>query len=238
MDLTQTGKFNEHTTGSHPKITVLICALNEALNLPHVLPKIPSFVDEVLLVDGHSTDATIQIAKQLCPKIRVVHQPGRGKGDALKFGVQQAVGDIIVTLDADGQNDPNEISSFVEPLLDGYEFAKGSRLAKGRPQGMAWHRWMGNKVLVMASNILHGTKYTDVCAGYNAFRKDAFSRVQLSRDGFEMEQEMNVRIKKAGLKVIEVPFKDPGRLCGDSKVPPIRQGLKDLLTIIRERFHD
>lgn len=230
----------ERVTGSgnaeHPKITALICTLDEADNLRHVLPRIPSFVDEVLLVDGHSTDGTVETAQRLRPDIRALHQPGRGKGDALKFGIPQASGDIIVTLDADGSTDPAEMAKFVEPLLRGYDFAKGSRLVNGRPPKMVWHRWIGNRALAMASNLLHGTKYTDVCSGYNAFRKDAFTRMRLTYDGFEMEQQMNVRTKKDGLRVVEVPCTDHGRHSGNSKTRDVRQGLRDLLIIIRERF--
>ena len=89
---------------AYPKITALVCALNEASNLPYVLPKIPPSVDEVLLVDGHSSDGTAELAHQLWPGIRVLQQPGKGKGEAMRFGIQQAAGDIIVTLDADGSN--------------------------------------------------------------------------------------------------------------------------------------
>lgn len=231
---------HERVTGrgnaEHPKITALICTLDEADNLPYVLPRIPPFVDEVLLVDGHSTDGTLEVAQRLRPDVRVLQQPGKGKGDALKFGVKQARGDIIVTLDGDGQTDPAEIPRFVGPLLKGYDFAKGSRLINGRPPKMVWHRWIGNKALAKASNLLHGTEYTDVCSGYNAFRKDAFSRMRLTYDGFELEQQMNVRTKKAGLRVVEVPCTDHGRHSGNSKTRDVRQGVRDLLIIIRERF--
>jgi len=104
-----------------PKITALICALNEEENLLHVLPKIPGWVDEILLVDGHSTDRTVEVARQLNPDVKVLYQPGKGKGDALKCGIKHATGDIIVTLDADGSTDPEEMPKFIEPLLDGYD---------------------------------------------------------------------------------------------------------------------
>jgi len=146
-------------------------------------------VDEVLLVDGYSSDNTVEVAKTLRPDISVVYQPGKGKGDALKYGVENAKGDIIVTLDADGATDPSELEKFISPLLNGYDFVKGSRLMHGRPRGMPRHRWFGNKVLAWTCNILYGTKYTDVCSGYNAFFKRAFERIRLNRDGFEEEYQ-------------------------------------------------
>jgi glycosyltransferase involved in cell wall biosynthesis len=100
-----------------PSITVLICALNEEENLPHVLPKIPEWVDEILLVDGHSSDNTIEVARDIHPDIKVFQQPGQGKGDALKSGIERATGEIIVTLDADGATDPKEIPRIVRVFV-------------------------------------------------------------------------------------------------------------------------
>ena len=219
----------------YPKISVIICTLDEEENLPYVLPKIPEWVDEILLVDGHSTDRTVEVAKEICPMIKVLYQPGIGKGDAIKYGIKHGSGDIIVMLDADGATDPEEMHKFIDPLFNGYDFAKGSRFLNNRPN-MPLHRQFGNWVLVTTANILHGTRYTDICSGYNAFWKTAIEKIRLSSDGFEMEQEMNVKIKKAGLKVIEVPCQDKGRLSGTSKTQDLKQGLVDLITIVRERF--
>lgn len=219
-----------------PKISVLICTLDEGATIAEVLSRVPEWVHEILLVDGNSSDNTVDKARQAQPDVRVVYQPGKGKGDALKYGVQQATGDIIVTLDADGQTDPEEMPNFIEPLLRGYDFAKGTRLTWGRPANMPRHRWFGNKVLAITSNILHGTKYTDICSGYNAFWKKAFQRLDLDYDGFEMEQQMLVKIKKAELKVVEIACHDSGRTGGVSKTRDIKQGFVDWFVIIRERF--
>ena len=116
-----------------PSVSVIICAINEERNLPFVLPKIPEWVDEIILVDGHSTDNTVNVAKDLRPDIRVLIQPGKGKGDALKHGVLEAKGKIIVTLDADGETPPEEMEHFIKPLMSGYDMAKGSRLYRNRP---------------------------------------------------------------------------------------------------------
>ena len=114
-----------------PTISVVIPAMNEAKNLPHVLPRIPKWVDEVILVDGKSTDDTVEVARRLLPRIRIVHQKGRGKGDALRAGFNVARGEIIVMLDADGSTDPAEIPLFVATLRAGADFAKGSRFVQG-----------------------------------------------------------------------------------------------------------
>src|SRR5689334_4356177 len=98
------------------RVSVVIPAMNEAENLPHVLPRIPAGVHEVVLVDGHSIDGTIEVARQILPTIRVVQQRGRGKGAALRTGFEEATGDIIVMLDADGSTDPGEIPYYVGAL--------------------------------------------------------------------------------------------------------------------------
>ena len=229
-----------------PAVSVIICALNEEQNLQHVLPKIPVWVDEILLVDGHSTDATVQIAKDLCPRIRILYQTGKGKGDALKLGVNEARGEIVVTLDADGETPPEEIERFIKPLLEGNDFTKGSRLFKRRPIRMPRYRWFGNKVLAFTCNILYGTRFSDICSGYNAFWKKDFLSLDLSQGkneiGCSMEQQMIVRAKKAGKKIKEVPINSDGRIAGKSVISSVKQsviqGFRDWFLIIGERFHD
>jgi glycosyltransferase involved in cell wall biosynthesis len=220
----------------YPKISVVICTLNEAGNLPYVLPYIPDWVDEVVLVDGHSTDGTVEVAKKLRPDVKVFYQPRKGKGEALKYGVKKARGDIIVTLDGDGTCDSAEMYKFVEAILMGNDFAKGTRFKGGAPPHMPAHRKMGNKILTLTANLLFGSRYTDICSGYYAFKKDAFQKVNLVSNGFEMEQELFVKIAKMKLKVAEVPHSYKRRLYGTSKTKDLTQGIKDLFWIIFFRF--
>src|SRR6185437_10317051 len=116
--------------GPAPRVSVVIPTLDEAANLPHVFARMPD-VFEVIVVDGHSTDSTIEVARALRPDVRVILQHGNGKGNALACGFAAARGEIIVMLDADGSTDPAEIPAFVGPLLEGADFAKGSRFATG-----------------------------------------------------------------------------------------------------------
>jgi glycosyltransferase involved in cell wall biosynthesis len=217
-------------------ITVVMPALNEAANLPHVLPLIPSFVDEVVLVDGHSIDSTIAVARELRPDVRVVIQDRHGKGNALACGFAAASGDIIVMLDADGSTDPNEIPRFVGALLEGSDFAKGSRyVAGGASSDITKLRAVGNKVLAAAVNLLFRTRYTDLCYGYNAFWRHCLPYMNVTCDGFEVETQIHVRIARAGLAVTEVASVEHPRLHGESKLNALRDGLRVLRTILRER---
>jgi glycosyltransferase involved in cell wall biosynthesis len=222
---------------TQPTISAVIPAINEAANLPHVFARIPDCVDEVVLVDGRSTDDTIAVAQLVRPDVRVVLQDGRGKGNALSCGFAAARGDIIVMLDADGSTDPAEIDRFLEPLLAGADFAKGSRfIAGGGSTDITPLRQLGNQMLNGTVNVLLGTRYTDLCYGYNAFWRHCLDEINLNCDGFEVETLINMRIARAGLKVAEVPSHEHERLHGVSKLRPFRDGMRVLRTIVQERF--
>ncbi len=222
--------------GGFPKVTVVICTLNEASNISAVLPRIPDWIDEVLLVDGNSTDGTVQIAKALLPKVHVLYQLKPGKDFALSLGIQHARGDIIVTLDSDGEAAPEEIAQFIEPLFRGYDFVKGSRFARGwRNKPVA--RILGNWLIVKACNAIYGTRFTDLCSGYNAFWKRRTEEVNLWHcDGWNYEPRIIARALAAGLRVTELPQRYEGRFSGESKLPDWRQGLHSVGSLILERL--
>ena len=218
-----------------PRVTVVIPAMNEAKNLPHVLPEIPNWVTEVILVDGHSVDDTVEVARRIRPSIRVISQEGRGKGAALRTGFDAATGDIIVMLDADGSTDPSEIGRYVEALLQGADFAKGTRYAQGGGSAdITGIRSLGNRLLGCLVNILFGARYTDLCYGYNAFWTHCLPHMHVDCDGFEVETQINIRIAKAGLKVCEVPSFEGKRIHGESNLNAFRDGRRVLKTILRE----
>jgi len=217
------------------RVTVVVPTLNEAQNLPHVLPRIPEWVHEVILVDGRSTDDTVAVARELWPAIRVVQQTGKGKGEALRTGFTAATGDIIVMIDADGSTDPGEIPAFVGALLAGADFAKGSRfLQGGGTSDMEFHRRMGNWGLLMLVRRLFGGQYSDLCYGYNAFWTETIRSLRLDGDGFEIETMMNVRALRSGLKITEVPSYEAARVYGTSRLRAIPDGLRVLGTIVKE----
>lgn len=220
--------------GGTPSVSVVIPAMNEEQNLPYVLPRIPSWVGEIVLVDGNSRDATVDVARRLVPDIIVVNQDRPGKGAALRCGFAAAKGDIIVMLDADGSTDPAEIPAFVGALLSGADFVKGSRfLQGGGTDDMEWYRRFGNWGFVKLVTMRFGGQFTDLCYGYNAFWRDVLQNMSIEKDdGFEIETSMNVQALRARLKVIEVASQEHRRVHGKSNLRSIPDGWRVLSKIM------
>ena len=226
-------------THAQLRVSVVIPTLNEERNLRHVLPLLPSFVDEVVIVDGRSSDGTVAETLRLRPDAMIVMEHRKGKGHALMSGFEAATGDIIVMLDADGSMDPAEIPAYVYALLGGADYAKGSRFIHGgATRDMEWYRRIGNKVLGQAVRVAFGGRYSDLCYGYNAFWRDVLPLVAGEVPGFEVETFMNCRALAAGLRIVEVPSVEAARIHGVSNLRTFRDGARVLRTIVSEwRIH-
>jgi len=213
-----------------------------------VLPRIPRTC-EVILVDGHSVDATVDVARECRPDVTVVRQTRRGKGNALACGFAAATGDLIVMLDADGSTDPGEIPDFVRALVAGADVAKGTRFARGGSStDITRLRRVGNAGLNGLVNLLFRTQYSDLCYGYNAFWAYLLPVLDLPPtdvpadaeemtwgDGFEIEAMINVRVAMAGARITEVGSAESDRIYGASNLHAVQDGLRVLRTILRER---
>lgn len=220
----------------YPTVSVIIPTLNEAKNLHFVLPYIPEWVSEVIIVDGRSTDNTIETARSLFPNVVIVEETRPGKGAALQAGFTAATGDIVVMIDADGSMNPAELSLYVSALTTGADYVKGSRfLQGGGTTDMTAFRRLGNWGLTTIVRVLFGGHYTDLCYGYNAFWRRSLEAIEADSDGFEIETLMNIRALRAKLKIVEVPSFESDRVHGTSNLRAIRDGWRVLKTIIRER---
>ena len=218
------------------RVSVVIPTLNEADNLPQVFERMPSEVFEIILVDGNSTDRTVEAARALWPDVKVIRQPGKGKGNALTCGFWAASGDVIVMLDADGSTDPAEMPRFIAALLSGADFAKGSRfIAGGGSADITTLRRIGNWGLAKLVNLIWGGQYSDLCYGYNAFWRRCLPFITPDCEGFEVEILINIRAARARLQVHEVPSFEHDRRHGVSNLSVRRDGMRVLRTIFAER---
>ncbi|WP_457973507.1 glycosyltransferase family 2 protein [Arthrobacter sp. D1-17] len=216
-------------------ISVVIPTLNEAMNLPWVLRRMPSYVDEVVIIDGRSLDSTVDVARALRMDVVVVSEPNPGKGFAVRAGLAAATGDIIVMLDADGSMDPQEIGWFVTPLQHEFDFVKGSRyVTGGGSEDITLLRSAGNRALTRLANIVLHSNYSDLCYGYIAMRRECLQILELQSEGFEIETELIVRASRAGLRIAEVPSNELNRISGNSNLHTFRDGWRVLRTLARE----
>jgi Glycosyl transferase family 2 len=236
----------------NPRVSVVVPTRNEARNLEVVLPAIAAVrpaVHEIIVVDGHSVDGTIETAQRVLPWVKVITQTRRGKGNAMACGFAAATGDLIVMFDADGSADPAEIPAFVRALVAGADFAKGSRFVRGGgSDDITLLRKSGNAGLNGVANALFGTSYTDLCYGYNAFWADLLPALELPAidlpapaegmlwgDGFEIETVLNCRVAAAGMKITEVPSMERERIFGQTNLRTFADGTRVLRTLAAER---
>lgn len=225
-----------------PTISVIIPTLNEAGNLPYVINTIPDWVDEIIIVDGRSRDDTERVAKVLRPDVRIVRQERRGKGAALRAGLDAATGDILIIMDADGSMDGAEIAKFRDVLIAGADYVKGSRFtAGGGSVDITRLRRFGDRGICFLIWLLFGARYSDGTYGFKGMWADRLDAFHIDTDGFEVELLIDIRAHRAAMRTIEVPCFESDRIHGSSNLNAARDGLSCLRVILRERlrrYHD
>jgi glycosyltransferase involved in cell wall biosynthesis len=252
--------------GREPRISVVIPTLNEAANVVPVLQGLPHCVTEIIVVDGRSEDGTPEVALAADHRVRLVLERRRGKGVAMLSGFAAARGDAIVVLDADGSMDPRDVIAFQATLGLGYDLVKGSReVVGGGSTDFTRLRHVGNTALTRLANVVHRTRWTDMCYGYFGFWRDVLPLLDIRSEalttralaaelalearqgmkspdlklvyghGFEIETALFIRAARAGCDIAEIPSRELPRLTGESNLRTFRDGARVLSAIARER---
>ncbi len=194
------------------ELSVVMPCLNEEQTLPICIRKAMTamqdlgIVGEVVVADNGSTDRSVELAEQ--GGARVVHQPLRGYGNALRAGFEEARGRFVIMGDCDDSYDFTDLGRFVDRLRGGAELVVGNRLAgEIKPGAMPWlHRWIGNPLLSRFLNLLFRTGVGDTQCGMRGFTKEAVARMRLQMPGMELASEMVIKSSMAGLKIQEIPI--------------------------------
>jgi glycosyltransferase involved in cell wall biosynthesis len=216
------------------KISLIIPTLNEEKNLALLLDQIPSFIDEIIIIDGHSKDNTVQIAKKFGCQIIFDNS---GKGSAIVQGVDHCTGEYIIMMDADCSHRISELGILVEGLHAGYDFCMGSRFIQGGgSDDITLLRKLGNKFFVLLVNLFWGTSYSDLNYGYRSFKRDQFQKLELTSRGFAIETEISIKSAKKKFKILEVPSFEKKRKHGEGKLKTFSDGWKVAKIIIKELF--
>lgn len=235
--------FNEKS------VSLVIPAKNELASLPTVLNSIPSYVDEVIIVDGHSGDGTLEYAKSHPRVDKVVRQRSKGKGAALSAGFANATMDLVAIIDADGSMDLRELEVFLK-VIPRFGIVKGSRYLKGGGSSdLTWFRSFGNKALTEIANRFFQQEWTDMAYGFAVFDRDLLQGLALTNydalgsifshkaygQGFEIETLMFCRAARRGINLMEVPSFEKDRIAGASNLRAIRDGIRVLVALLAER---
>lgn len=216
------------------KIVAIIPAFNEEVALGSVILLTSKYVDRIIVIDDGSIDRTGEIAELADVKL-IKHHKNLGKGEALKNGFSEvAEGEIVVTIDADGQHNPEDIPRLVKPIINGEaDIVNGSRYLHGTDKNTPKYRRVGQKILDKATNFASGLDLTDSQSGFRAFSYRSISSFKFSEAGFGVESQMLADASEDSLKILEVEIEVKYDV-GESTKNPISHGFKVLFDIIRE----
>ncbi|MFQ5963084.1 MAG: glycosyltransferase family 2 protein [Candidatus Scalinduaceae bacterium] len=202
-------------------ISIVIPTKNEEKTIGEVINTVKSYGDEILVVDGHSTDLTREIAEEQGAK--VVLDNGKGKGDGIRVAIEKVSGSIIVFIDADGSHDPQDIPKLLAPILEGNaDLVMGSRMTGGSDElhGSIGEvaRLLGSVIITLGINYRYGVRLTDYQNGFRAIKTSVARAIGLKEDITTIEQEMAIKCLKKGFAVTEVPTHEYKRKYGDSRI--------------------
>ena len=221
------------------KISLIIPARNESATIKDIITDAKPFIDEILVIDGHSTDTTREDAESAGARVMLDNR--KGKGDGIRVGIRKATGDILVFMDADGSHDPEDIPRLVQPILDGKaDMIIGSRMTGGSDELHGdisrFIRLTGSHVLLLLINYRWNVRLTDCQNGFRAIKTDVARRIGLTENVHTIEEEMVMKCLKHGYTVSEVPSHEYERKYGSSTLNLIGTWYKFVWCILKNYF--
>lgn len=228
------------------KVSILVPVYNEKDTLLQLLSNIEkanfcNLEKEIIFIDDKSTDGSIEILKELESKYKVFyHNINQGKGAALRTGIEQATGDIVVIQDADLEYSPDDYEELLKLLLeDKADVVYGSRFSGEKSSTFSmFSHFLGNKVLTFITNLLYGTRITDMETCYKVFKAEFIKQIKIKSNRFDFEPEITAKVAKSKTRLKEVPISYKGRESHEGKKITWKDGFQAILALIRFRFTD
>lgn len=210
--------------------------LNEIEAARVIVPQIQKdWVDEIIVIDGGSTDGTIEFVTSL--GLRVQSQAERGFGVGMLQGLHAAKGDVVIEFMPDGNSIPADIPRLIEKMKEGYDLVIASRyLGDARSDDDDWLTRLGNILFTGIVNWLFWARYTDVLVGTRAFRRDKALAMHFEAPGLSWPCQSSIRFARAGLQTAEIPAREPARIGGTRKMRPFKTGWEITMLILRDFF--
>lgn len=230
------------------KLSIIIPAYNEKRTILKVIKevkkvKLNNTTKEIIVIDDSSTDSTGDILKKLKDmSIKIFyHKKNLGKGAAIRTGLQNCTGDIILIQDADLEYNPNEYERLLKPIIDSKaKVVYGSRFEAIRKNLKKMYKlhYIGNLFLTLITNLLYGARITDMETGYKVFKKEVIDGIRLRANGFDFEPEITAKILKKGYKIYEVPISFIGRKFDEGKKITWLDGIKAAYCLVKYKLFD
>lgn len=218
------------------RVGILVLTLNEIVGLQAIMPQInPEWYDELIIVDGGSTDGTIEYAKEHYYQLYIQQKPGLGA--AYREGLKHLSTDVVITFSPDGNSDASRLPDLIDKMKSGYDIVTVSRYldwAKSDDDDIVTR--FGNWFFTKLFNFLFTTKLTDLLVLYRAFRRELIEQLDINAEAISWQTQLMCRAAKSKLKFGEIPGNEPKRLGGQRKMNPIINGISELRMIVKERF--
>lgn len=221
------------------KVSVIIPAKNEENSIGDVISGCRPFANEIIVVDGRSSDRTREVS--LNSGAKVIVDRGKGKGDGIKTGIKNAEGDILVFIDADGSHEPGDMPRLIEPILkDKADMCIGSRLLGGSDEIHGtisnFMRTIGGGLITLAINYRWGIRLTDSQNGFRAIKRSVALSLGLEANDFDIEEEMILKALRKGYRLVEIPSHEYERKYGKSQLSAWKKGYKFIWRLLINLF--